>query len=89
MIGHRLITKQTGEEGRLCNSVMVVERLYCRREFYFAIAMDRTFMVNGELDFLKMSYRFEKITLLHSMNFRKHLLYNSEIYTVCHDSVEL
>lgn len=44
MIGHRLITKQTGEEGRLCNSVMVVERLYCRREFYFAIAMDRTFM---------------------------------------------
>ena len=45
MLGHRLITKQTGEEGRICNSVMVVERLYCRREFYFAIAMDRTFMV--------------------------------------------
>ena len=45
MIGHKLITKQTGEEGRICNCVMVVERLYCRREFYFAIAMDRTFMV--------------------------------------------
>lgn len=44
MIGHKLITKQTGDEGRICNCVMVVERLYCRREFYFAIAMDRTFM---------------------------------------------
>ncbi|XP_060570955.1 succinate--CoA ligase [ADP-forming] subunit beta, mitochondrial-like [Ruditapes philippinarum] len=43
MIGHKLVTKQTGEAGRICNTVMVVERLYARREFYFAIAMERAF----------------------------------------------
>lgn len=43
MIGSKLITKQTGEEGRICNSVMVVERRYPRREYYFAITLDRAF----------------------------------------------
>ncbi|KAL4219731.1 beta' subunit [Mactra antiquata] len=43
MIGHKLFTKQTGEQGRICNTVMIVERLYPRREFYFAIAMERAF----------------------------------------------
>ncbi|WAR28473.1 SUCB1-like protein [Mya arenaria] len=43
MLGHKLITKQTGEAGRICNTVMVVERLYARREYYFAIVMDRSF----------------------------------------------
>ncbi|KAI8613815.1 hypothetical protein BC830DRAFT_435303 [Chytriomyces sp. MP71] len=41
MLGHKLITKQTGAAGRICNAVYVVERLYVRREFYFAIVMDR------------------------------------------------
>ncbi|XP_035828598.1 succinate--CoA ligase [ADP-forming] subunit beta, mitochondrial isoform X2 [Aplysia californica] len=43
MIGHKLFTKQTGTDGRICNKVMVVERLYIRREFYFAITMERSF----------------------------------------------
>nr|KAI8751530.1 succinate--CoA ligase [ADP-forming] subunit beta; mitochondrial isoform X3 [Biomphalaria glabrata] len=43
MIGHKLFTKQTGSEGRICNKVMVVERLYLRREFYFAITLERTY----------------------------------------------
>ncbi|XP_064638134.1 succinate--CoA ligase [ADP-forming] subunit beta, mitochondrial-like [Lineus longissimus] len=43
MLGHRLVTKQTGEAGILCNKVMVVERLYSRREYYFAITLDRAF----------------------------------------------
>ncbi|KAH3809503.1 succinate--CoA ligase [ADP-forming] subunit beta, mitochondrial-like [Dreissena polymorpha] len=43
MIGSKLITKQTGEAGRICNTVMIVERLYLRREYYFAIVMDRSF----------------------------------------------
>ncbi|KAJ3125284.1 beta' subunit [Nowakowskiella sp. JEL0407] len=42
MIGSKLITKQTGSAGRICNSVYVVERKWIRREFYFAITMDRT-----------------------------------------------
>merc|ERR1712029_933197 len=41
MIGHKLITKQTGERGRICNSVLIVERKFARREFYLAVLMDR------------------------------------------------
>lgn len=43
MIGHKLITKQTGEKGIICNEVMIVERLYPRRELYFAIMMERQY----------------------------------------------
>lgn len=46
MIGSRLITKQTGATGRMCNSVMICERLYSRREYYFAIAMERAYSVS-------------------------------------------
>ncbi|PFH62428.1 hypothetical protein XA68_13654 [Ophiocordyceps unilateralis] len=42
MIGHKLITKQTGAGGRLCNAVYICERKFARREFYLAILMDRT-----------------------------------------------
>lgn len=41
MIGQKLITKQTGAEGRICNHVYICERLYARREYYFAILIDR------------------------------------------------
>lgn len=41
MIGHKLITKQTGEKGRPCNAVYIVERKFARREFYLAVLMDR------------------------------------------------
>lgn len=41
MIGHKLITKQTGAAGRLCNAVYICERKFARREFYLAILMDR------------------------------------------------
>ncbi|OBT72076.1 succinyl-CoA ligase subunit beta, mitochondrial [Pseudogymnoascus sp. 05NY08] len=41
MIGHKLVTKQTGAQGRMCNSVYICERKFARREFYLAILMDR------------------------------------------------
>jgi succinyl-CoA synthetase beta subunit len=41
MIGQRLVTKQSGPEGKPCNVVYICERLYMRREAYFAILMDR------------------------------------------------
>ncbi|KAG7285169.1 Succinate--CoA ligase [ADP-forming] subunit beta, mitochondrial [Staphylotrichum longicolle] len=41
MIGHNLITKQTGAAGRLCSSVYICERKFARREFYLAVLMDR------------------------------------------------
>ena len=43
MLGHRLYTKQTGREGKPCNTVMVCERLFTRREFYFAITLERAY----------------------------------------------
>ena len=43
MLGHRLYTKQTGREGKPCNQVMVCERLFPRREFYFAITLERAY----------------------------------------------
>jgi succinyl-CoA synthetase beta subunit len=46
MLGHKIFTKQTGEQGRLCSKVMVCERLYSRREYYFAILMDRKHAVS-------------------------------------------
>jgi len=47
MIGADLITKQTGEKGRPCEKVFVVERRYPRREYYFAITMERGAEVFG------------------------------------------
>jgi len=41
MIGSKLVTKQTGEGGRICNKVLIVERMYLRKEFYFAITLER------------------------------------------------
>jgi len=43
MLGYRLYTKQTGREGKPCNQVMICERLFLRREFYFAITLERAF----------------------------------------------
>merc|ERR1719445_475020 len=43
MIGDFLISKQTGEDGRICNSVMVTERKYTRKEYYIAIMNERAF----------------------------------------------
>lgn len=41
MIGEYLVTKQTGAGGRLCAKALITERLYLRREMYFAILYDR------------------------------------------------
>jgi succinyl-CoA synthetase beta subunit len=41
MIGHKLVTKQTGAGGKPCDSVYICERKFARREFYLAVLMDR------------------------------------------------
>ncbi|RUP49949.1 LOW QUALITY PROTEIN: hypothetical protein BC936DRAFT_140902 [Jimgerdemannia flammicorona] len=41
MLGHKLFTKQTGPAGKVCNAVYICERKFVRREYYFAILMDR------------------------------------------------
>lgn len=46
MINQILVTKQTGAAGRICNTVMVAERKFPRREFYFAVMMERAFNVS-------------------------------------------
>lgn len=47
MINQVLVTKQTGAAGRICNKVMVAERKFPRREFYFAVMMERAFNVRN------------------------------------------
>lgn len=49
MIGRKLYTKQTGEAGRICNQVFICERRYPRREYYFAITMERSYQVREAL----------------------------------------
>lgn len=41
MLGNTLVTKQTGEEGQLCSSVLINEGVDIKRELYFALLMDR------------------------------------------------
>src|SRR5947209_6426131 len=41
MLGQRLITKQTGSDGKPCEKVLMTERVYLRKEAYFAILLDR------------------------------------------------
>ena len=41
MLGFNLITKQTTAEGMPCGKVMLVERMYMRREMYISIMLDR------------------------------------------------
>lgn len=48
MLGKLLITKQTGEGGRICNAVMVAERMFPRKEYYLAVMMERAFGVSFE-----------------------------------------
>merc|ERR1712172_237852 len=43
IIGDFLITKQTGADGRICNSVMVTERKYTRKEYYIAFMNERAY----------------------------------------------
>ncbi len=47
MLGEHLITKQTGAEGRKCDKVYLMERLYMRRECYLSIMLDRS--ANGPM----------------------------------------
>ena len=46
ILGDFLITKQTGKEGRICNSVLVTERKYTRKEYYVAFTNERSFGVS-------------------------------------------
>jgi hypothetical protein len=62
MVGDLLITKQTGEKGRICNSVMITERKYQRREYYFTIMLERAYGVSALFKkFQTMKYRLMNI----------------------------
>lgn len=45
MIGKYLVTKQSGAEGKICNTVMITTRMFPRKEFYLAVMMERSFGV--------------------------------------------
>lgn len=41
LCGHTLVTKQTGERGRPISGVLVADRVFARRESYFAVLLER------------------------------------------------
>ena len=41
MIDHKLFTKQTGAKGILCEKILVCGAVDIKKEFYFAILLDR------------------------------------------------
>jgi len=41
MLGHRLVTKQSGPEGKPCNVLYMVEKMSIGKEFYVAFLQDR------------------------------------------------
>jgi len=41
MLGKTLITRQSGAQGKPCNTVYIVERVYMRKEQYISILLDR------------------------------------------------
>ena len=43
MLGHRLITKQTDSTGQLTQKALVLESINFKKEYYFAILMDRKY----------------------------------------------
>ncbi|OMJ75093.1 hypothetical protein SteCoe_25829 [Stentor coeruleus] len=43
MIGKYLVTKQTGEEGKPCDKVLVMKKLVLAKEFYIAFLLDRKY----------------------------------------------
>lgn len=43
MLGHRLFTKQTGREGKPVSKIIMCEKLFTRREYYFAREVARVF----------------------------------------------
>lgn len=71
MIGKKLITKQTGEAGRICNQVFICERRYPRREYYFAITMERSFQVRARTMSLLLWFIYESSLHMHSFKYFK------------------
>ncbi|GAW82919.1 ATP-specific succinyl-CoA synthetase beta subunit [Plasmodium gonderi] len=42
MLNNTLVTKQTGKDGKICNTVFICERFYIRKERYIAFLLDRS-----------------------------------------------
>ena len=52
MLGQKLVTKQTGAAGKVCSRIFVVEQMQPKKEYYFAILLDRA---------TKVGWIFERI----------------------------
>lgn len=61
MVNQTLVTKQTGAAGRICNKVMVAERKFPRREFYFAVMMERAFNVSTDRVYLEAFFFLARV----------------------------
>lgn len=86
MIGYNLITKQTGQVGRPCNEVFVVEKVDVQKEFYFAIVMDRQTQgpviiasSQGGMDIETVAHNTPDLIVTHSIDIGKGLTYGDAL----------
>jgi succinyl-CoA synthetase beta subunit len=80
MLGYKLITKQTGSAGRPCNQVFVVEKVDVKKEFYFAIVMDRAAQgpviiasSQGGMDIETVAHNTPEAIVTHPVNIKRGL----------------
>ena len=69
MLGHRLYTKQTGREGKPVTKLIMCEKLFTRREYYFACRNNifSRFVVSSSVFFLvALERRFDGPVLITS-----------------------
>jgi hypothetical protein len=76
MIGQYLVTKQTSEAGRICNSVMITERKFPRKEYYIAVMMERAFAVSVN------------IRVLFNISFLKYIFSKLLCYVKVYDAIK-
>jgi len=86
MLGQNLVTKQTGAAGKLCDMVYIVEREYLRREYYFAILMDRktsgpvlVASSQGGMDIETVAAENPSAIITHSVDIHKGLLHKDAV----------
>jgi len=65
MLGHNLITKQTGSHGKLVSKVLVARRHFLRREAYFSILLDRQYQGPVMIGSSKGGVDIEKVAAEH------------------------
>ena len=70
---------------RYSNLLKNKPKLLLKPVLWGAPSVAHSFLVNRQLNYFRMNYRFEKLTLFHRKNFKQHE--RSIAHTACHASL--